>query len=460
MASQKQLGQLFRLHGLSLRPDALKLIVETARTYAQPLELAKLIVDHVRSQKSSERVVTVAQVTSALGSVRGPSESTPSTQTVLEVIDAFETPKVVFDTSHKAYSAGPVARTMHGSAGAQREIYAGRLALVRQRLMRHPTFKRPALERLSTASSYVHITEIEALQTSEGQQCALGLLCEPLEGVFHLEDSTGIVPLDLTQAAPGNGLFTLGCIVIVEGQLSPAGIFEVATLFHPPAEAREQTRQQLDGLPAFGPTFSANSDKVRSELLEQAGDAMMIVVSDCWLDRDDVLSALEQLLDGYEASASNSDKLGADLAFVLCGNFTSEPLACSDFYAMRQHYDRLAELIRQRPTLAQHAHFVLVPGPNDLTLGAGEVLPRSGLPRVFAEGLKESVANLHLASNPVRLRFYGRDIVLFRDEHVIHTRRNAVIEPPMDRAANMSEHVSNAMHAMPARAMSARAMCA
>ncbi len=54
----------------------------------------------------------------------------------------------------------------------------------------------------------------------------------------------------------------------------------------------------------------------------------MSVLSDCWLNLENVLSALEHLLDGYELiAASLRLSLCTKFAFVLCGDdCTSESL--------------------------------------------------------------------------------------------------------------------------------------
>lgn len=442
--SAKQVGQLFRLHGLSLRPDALKAIVGTANQSIEPMELARLIVEQVRAQPSADRIVDGRRIASALDALRGQAEGKPYAGRVLEVIDAFDTPKLRYDDAQRAYSAGPVSRSMHSGADAQRELYAGRYALVRQRLLRNALFKRPALEHLSKSANYLQLTDVEALQGTIGQQCVLGLLCEPAEGTYHLEDMTGSVPLDLTHCEVKAGIFTLGCLVLVEGEYTLTGVFEAKVLCFPPPEPRERTRALLEGLPAFGVNDSTNSDKVRAELLARSQNAMMVVISDCWLDRSDVLSALDQLLGGYEGLAAGFEdaEMAGDLAFVFCGNFTSEALACTEMGAMRALFDTLGEMIAARPTLAKHAHFVLLPGPKDLLLGPNEALPRSRLPAVFTRKLQASASNVHFASSPARLRFFGRELVLFRDELVIHMRRNAIVEPNLSLAADLTKHVS------------------
>ncbi|KAJ1623271.1 DNA polymerase alpha/epsilon subunit B-domain-containing protein [Pavlovales sp. CCMP2436] len=380
------------------------------------------------------------QVATAINALRG-HQPGRAIGPVLEVIDAFDVPRLSYESVLKSYRSESVPHRMHGNADDQREVYAGRYALIRQRLLRNNLFKRPALEHLSKTSNFVHLTDVEALSGCTGRQCILGLLCEPSEGVFHLEDLSGTVPVDLSDAKPSAGLFTLGCFVLTEGELLPTGVFKVEVLCFPPPEPREQSISLLENVRCFGPNDGTALEKTRADLLSRADEAMLIVVSDCWLDRTEVVSALEDLLDGYEAATQEQADAAAQFAFLLCGNFVAEPLACTDMYAMRAHFDKLAEVIRKRPTLAAHSHFVFAPGPKDLTLGASEALPRSRLPATFTAALRERVKHVHFASAPARLRFYGREIVVFREDLVVHTRRNAIVEPNEGESTEMSEHL-------------------
>lgn len=49
--------------------------------------------------------------------------------------------------------------------------------------------------------------------------------------------------------------------------------------------------------------------------------------------------------------------------------------------------------------LARHAHFVLVPGPNDPCLGAAGQLPRTKLPSTLCPDLLETLAHCTLATS-------------------------------------------------------------
>ena len=118
--------------------------------------------------------------------------------------------------------------------------------------------------------------------------------------------------------------------------------------------------------------------------------------------------------------------------FALCGNFVS-PLGASSHTKrsqLRGLYDQLARLIAAHPTLAEHAHFVLVPGPDDATASSPDVLPRSALPEsVAGEVLRAAARNCHLTTNPARLTLCGQSVVIFREQLMSKMRRSCVLPP-------------------------------
>ena len=85
--------------------------------------------------------------------------------------------------------------------------------------------------------------------------------------------------------------------------------------------------------------------------------------------------------------------------------------------------NQLARLIAAHPTLAEHAHFVLVPGPEDATASSPDVLPRAALPEsVAGETLRAAARNCHLATNPARLSLCGQSVVIFREQVSVKAR--------------------------------------
>jgi DNA polymerase epsilon subunit 2 len=81
------------------------------------------------------------------------------------------------------------------------------------------------------------------------------------------------------------------------------------------------------------------------------------------------------------------------------------------------------------PKLAKEGCFVLIPSMNDV--GMGNILPRPPLPRYFLKGLQSKVKHVHLASNPCRLRYFSKEIVLSRIDVLSKLRKNCIM-PPRD----------------------------
>lgn len=86
------------------------------------------------------------------------------------------------------------------------------------------------------------------------------MLAHNMEGKLCLEDADGNVVLDvsklvgfanvivlldaltLTKDDPGEGLYTEGCIALVEGEYTQEGTLEVIAMGQPPCEDREAAR--------------------------------------------------------------------------------------------------------------------------------------------------------------------------------------------------------------------------
>ena len=66
----------------------------------------------------------------------------------------------------------------------------------------------------------------------------LGALCQLKNNKYSLEDPTGLVDLDLTEAKFHRGLYTENCFVLVEGWYEDL-VFHVVAMGHPPVEKSE-----------------------------------------------------------------------------------------------------------------------------------------------------------------------------------------------------------------------------
>lgn len=130
---------------------------------------------------------------------------------------------------------------------------------------------------------------------------------------------------------------------------------------------------------------------------------------------------------------------------VLCGNFTSRSISqgtgrdaqryqgTPNLYpgiesyhdlSLTDNFDSLAELIAAYPLIIRKTHFVFVPGPLDSTINA--TLPRRPLSSLYVSRLKAKLPKAHFATNPCRVKFFGQEIVVFREDTMARMLRNAV----------------------------------
>lgn len=110
------------------------------------------------------------------------------------------------------------------------------------------------------------------------------------------------------------------------------------------------------------------------------------------------------------------------------------------FNLRAENFDNLADLIASYPSIARSTHFILVPGPLDITVNG--TLPRQHLLSFFVNRLKSKVPNIHFASNPCRIKFFDQEIVIFREDSMGRMLRNAVGVKPDVNSEDLKRYAS------------------
>jgi len=160
-----------------------------------------------------------------------------------------------------------------------------------------------------------------------GKKCIFGQLSQLTEGVYSLEDPHAHIPLNLTspELMLSSGLFTEGCMVLVEGETRDDGVFHASTLISPPAEPRMKTLTACPPLDWLGSNLAAHANtpekQLKIDLLKSSShaDDMIVILSDVHLDKPKVLQKIATMLEGLKEHVPP--------AFVFMGNFTSAPFA-------------------------------------------------------------------------------------------------------------------------------------
>lgn len=386
------------------------------------------------------------------------------------------------------------------------ELFRQRYHLVHQRVLRNESFQSTSHSRHNLTSSSLQqewkITPVANLLGRSGSgHLLLGLLTVAPTGTLAINDLTGSIFLDLEQGTPIDQVETWLCpgmIVLVDGiyeeEYSPAGgslgnsggiggtiggRFIGFSVGAPRCETRAVTLAVPDGggdLNTIGGGFgwvdflglgSERAVGSRMRRLEQRlldGNAShrnnsnkMVIVGEMNLDNPKTFEALRIILKSYTTPDADRATPSIPLAFILMGNFVQRAAMAgspatksgSGSIEYKEHFDALAALLADFPTLLRSATFIFVPGDNDpwpsaFSAGAATPLPRKEVPELFTSRIKRAFAAANVetrtastkrpageavwTTNPSRVSLFGpaHEIVLFRDDISGRLRRSAI----------------------------------
>ncbi|CAG9861657.1 unnamed protein product [Phyllotreta striolata] len=135
-----------------------------------------------------------------------------------------------------------------------------------------------------------------------------------------------------------------------------------------------------------------------------------------------VFDKLESLFSGFQ----DVDPV----AFVFMGNFMSNSHGSEMMDVLKKHFKRLGELIVKFPSLAKNSQFIFVPGMTDPCMP--HIVPRFGLPSYVTSDIKKLVPKATFATNPCRIQYCTREIVLFRADLMPKLLRGTLHKPSKD----------------------------
>ncbi|ODN74772.1 DNA polymerase epsilon subunit B [Cryptococcus amylolentus CBS 6039] len=337
------------------------------------------------------------------------------------VIDAFSMPPMRFDPVRAGFVSARTLPSIAGQANSRSAFLRERWAIIKEIVLRNENFTPPAIGGHDRAN-YLKLTSTRNLLGRSGQLFLLfGMLSRNEQGALCLEDGEGRVPLDMDDAVPGEGLFTEGCMVLVEGEYTVEETVRVFAMGHPPSEKRDVARS-LHGHVDFlgGGAISLKEEQKYTPAVLANTQVSFVILSDVWLDHPRTLPALQRLFEGYANAAEFMP-----MVFVLCGNFSQggwEGPEGLKRYTMG--FNALAEILHDIPLL-RSCHFVFVPGPSDPW--SSSTLPRPAIPSAFTSRMLQRVPQARFVSDPCRLKYFGMEIVVCREDLMGKMVRNLVV---------------------------------
>ena len=219
-------------------------------------------------------------------------------------------------------------------------------------------------------------------------------------------------------------------IVIANGDFHD-GVLYVKNLGFPPAESSNNARVDFGNANAFGgpSEFSLKLSEKLKTYEESNKDGMIVFVSEMWLDDKTVLHKFKTMLEGYSEYPP--------IAFVLCGHFLSFPAKSSSGQKLVEGLKNLADIIMQYPDIKRDSKFIFVPAINDI--GSPKILPRLPLPDNLTEDFRNNIPGAIFATNPCRIQYCTKEIVVLRGDILTKMCRNTLHFPFQ---GNIYDHVS------------------
>ncbi|KAF9247304.1 DNA polymerase epsilon, subunit B [Melanogaster broomeanus] len=437
-ARQRIIIKVFRKYSHSLGPEALQFLEEVLDRHEIADEEVEFSIETIAREynKQDDAVMKVSlpilqRVYEALQD-QGSGDATETElldpESHLYVLDAFEMPAWNWSHERGTFERSSITPTISGTAESRIISARNRLHVIKQSILRNEHFS-PSTLPSRDREHLVTLKSTKQLLGRAGQRfLLLGMLAHNMEGKLCLEDAEDSVVLDLSKLDdPGEGLYTEGCIALIEGEYTEEGTLEVVAMGQPPCEDRATARSiygHMDFLGKGSTTLLEDSNFAR-RIREEFSDVYFFFLSDVWLDNPQTFIGLQKMFDNC------IENCFIPKVIVMCGNFTSRSItqgSGQDIQRYQENFDSLADLIASYPQITRTCHFVFVPGPLDLT--SNVTLPRRPILSSFTSQLRAKVPKVHFASNPCRLKFFAQEIVIFREDTMSRMLRNTVEVKP------------------------------
>lgn len=333
---------------------------------------SRLVVADSAAHSSAQAGAASTASAAVNGVHRHPHELTdgelPDPHRYFGVHSAFTQPKLAFDPIRKVFEPASLPATVLPTASTRSTFPRQRYHILKSVISRNENFCPPLA--IATASSstsgsssssrgnnaaaadgFMKLTSTKNLLGRQGSRFLLfGMLSTSSDGRYELEDADGTVGLDLANAIPGEGIFTEGSMILVEGEYTVDERIKVFAIGHPPSETRAQARMihaHTDFLgPPQPPVIAKSSSRatsttsagaapwrgaisVKDEVALQVhesnhSDLCFVIFSDLHLYHQKTMNAFATVLQGYV------DADFIPFALVLCGNFASQQYSSAD----------------------------------------------------------------------------------------------------------------------------------
>ena len=272
------------------------------------------------------------------------------------------------------------------------------------------------------------ITPVESLPGSTGIKVVFGMLSRGTDGRLLIEDIHQAVVVKLDSMNASDDFITENSFVLAKGQMIDE-VFHVAEITLPPVPVRSLCEGSVN-------TEGGPGDVTEESLTHLVGnppsDATMAVVSGILLDDPLSLEKLNEMFTGFE----EVDAIPS--IYVLMGDFTSKkfnPYGGDSLRSFHKGFESLAQILSKHPQTLESSKIVIVPGVTK-DPGAG-ILPQPPFSDSLLRGISSRFPNVVLASNPCRVRFYNKSVVLFNGSVLSQLRKSRIVGSSGDQTDDL-----------------------
>ncbi|KHN77482.1 putative DNA polymerase epsilon subunit 2 [Toxocara canis] len=263
----------------ALREDACRDALEYAVTIlsefddSQRSRWIERIIDSISKLTLSSPLLSLETFQSAVAICANKKSKSES---LFNVFDIFSAPRFDYDDTLNKLVLISGETSAIGKCEDAVNLLRDRLKFVTQRVLRSTAFER------------YHLSTVETLLGSANKTdnvIVLGMLTQSSADSFQLEDLTGSMPVDLRNATFHSGLFTDGCIMLLEGSYN-AGLLTVSGVGLAPIETADATRSFFGNENWFGGDSTVayrTIPRLRSANAKNT-DARIVFLSDVFLD--------------------------------------------------------------------------------------------------------------------------------------------------------------------------------
>lgn len=327
--SKRSIFRAFKFSGLNISKDAIQAMFSVLRHEDDPQHVLKECISAIKARlerdDSASAVVSRGVVEAVIEDLAKDDDDRAFES--LSVVSAFDLPLFRLNAVRKTfYLVDAGKRKLHGDASDRASMLRDRFQIMQHRMLRNALFSKsefssalqfggkggvssssPSGSTSGRGGQKVEVTPIDSLVGTAGTKILLGLLSQRADGRYWLEDLNGSVRADLSNARTTVGFFTLGCIVLAEGEMvdddeegdvgagggggggADGRVFRVSCLGFPPAEARRDTLRSIcssihtgvEGILGYSPQEESNL----LALEEGDEETVFCVLSDVHLDR-------------------------------------------------------------------------------------------------------------------------------------------------------------------------------